>query len=145
MTETAIAFPKDVGEKLRDRLKASFLDVLPDETIDAMIKAEWDDFFKPKTQSERRASWYGVETKDQYNDIGAISPFVALVRKLILEHFTKTLQARLEPELSAIQWPEGSPTLVSQIVSESSEALMRAATKTFIETIVFNIRNCNPR
>ena len=77
---TDIAMPADASEILRDRIRATFLELLPKEKLDELIKKEWDRFF-----SDEVNRFYS-----QHDKIPA--PFKLMVRKELNEFFTEKLQ-----------------------------------------------------
>ena len=57
--QKSLSFPKDAGEIIRQRLKATFLEMMPDDALDQLVREQWQQFFAPKPKKEQRASWYG--------------------------------------------------------------------------------------
>ena len=77
---TDIAMPADASKILQDRIRATFLELLPKEKLDELIKKEWDRFFS----DESRGSY------SHHERIPA--PFKVLVRKELNELFAEKLQ-----------------------------------------------------
>lgn len=151
-----LAIPEDASKILRDKLRSMFLELMPDEKLDEVLKAEWDKFFKDET--EKTTSWgFGSvwNSGTSYNrkvlndDMWGISPFKYMVRKLMVEMFRDKLTERLKDELQKMQWDDGrySQTLTARVVAECAPALLKEVTHAFIESTAQSIRNAieNPR
>jgi|GEM_PF-3129634 len=85
----------DVKEKIRDRIKAAFFDLIPPEKWDELIKNETD--------------FLTTDKKDRYSNKVTPSPLKAMIRDMIREEWQKSLNAykeelRKEMELSPSFW-----------------------------------------
>lgn len=88
---------------IRDRIRASFISLIPDDQWDKMIQTEIDAFMKPQTErgySGERVVPSGFST-------------------VIKEELTKTLKTKLEEHFSSPQWQshwEGCKPVASEMM-----------------------------
>lgn len=146
----ALEIPDNASKILRDKLRTMFLELMPDDKLDEVLKAEWEKFFDDST--EKTMSWgfeavwdgTGYKKKQLNNDQHAISPFKFMVRQIMLEMFRAKIKEKTEQELNQIEWDqnheESTSTMVGQIVKECAPALVEQASRVFIENIARVIR-----
>lgn len=92
MTETAITKPKDLGDLFKNRIHDLFAEVIPEETMKAVVEIEWDNFFNKRAKT---TSMWGTTQEDQ-------TPFEKLVRSVMEER----VKAALVPKLDAMLQPD---------------------------------------
>ncbi len=147
---TALEIPDNASKILRDKLRKMFLELMPDDKLDDILKAEWGRFFDDKT--EKTTSWgfeavwdgSGFNKNQLNNDMHAISPFKFMVRQIMLEMFRAKVKEKTEQELSQIEWASNSgedSTLIGEIVKECAPALFEQASRMFVEKIATTIRD----
>lgn len=90
-------------DKLREKIKQSMLDVIPDEQWNALAKTELEKFFKPK-----RVAYSGDTTP---------SEFEIVVKKVVEEHTMKFVRELLTRPEWASKWDAElqAPGLAEQI------------------------------
>jgi len=137
MGETAMTFPKDAGEIIRERLKASFLEMMPDDALDQLIRQQWEEFFAPKDKGDRKPSWgYGPKDREAEE---SISPFVLMVRNTLREIATEKIKSLLNEELNATQWNNyDKGEILARIVKEAGPEIWRGALSSFVELVIQN-------
>ena len=85
-TEVAKFDPSTYVDKVRDKIKQSLIDVIPDEQWDAMLRAEIDGFFKSKIISVG----YSGERREQPSE------FNRIVMSVLEEEVKKRARAVLD-------------------------------------------------
>ena len=95
--------PSTLMQGVKDRIKATFVSLIPDEQWDKMVKNEVDDYFKPKQigySSDRKMA----------------SDFQILVRNIIENEATKKLKEYLTSPDFITMWAEnGIPIASGQV------------------------------
>src|SRR3990172_11233815 len=89
-TEVTKFDPATYVDKVRDKIKQSLIDVIPDEQWNTMLKAEISGFFEHRTERDR---WGGNETTIK-------SEFHKIVRTVIEEETKK----RVRELLNSPEW-----------------------------------------
>lgn len=132
MTNEVTKFdPATYVDKVRDRIKQSLVDVIPDEQWNAMLRAEIESFFKTKTISN-----YGEQREQP-------SEFRRIVMGVIEEETKKRVQAALNgPEWTAY-W-DGTRLKagdeIARIARESGAAILAKWLEAAIAQVVDGIR-----
>jgi hypothetical protein len=116
MSEIQKFDPSTLMQGVKDRIKATFISLIPDDQWDQMVQKEIDLFFQPK---ERR------------NSIERISDFSDLVQKELLEECKKRLITYLASEEFNAVWKNNGQSATSEavkkmIVENSGEIMMSA-------------------
>jgi len=137
MGETAMTFPRDAGEIIRERLKASFLEMMPDDTLDQLIRKQWEEFFQPKAKDERKPSW-GYSQRDREAE-ESISPFVLMVRNILRDTAAEKIKSLLNDEMNATMWNNyDKGEVLAKIVKEAGPSIWRGAMSSFVDLVVQN-------
>ena len=90
MTEVAKFDPATYVDKVRDKIKQSLIDVIPDEQWNTMLRAEIEGFFKSKVVS----SHYAGDTREQPSEF----------RRIVLIVLEEELKKRVRDMLSGPEW-----------------------------------------
>jgi len=91
--------PSQLMQGVRDRVKATFVSLIPDEQWEKMIQKEVDDFFK---------------LDSHYNDSSRASPFKLLVRKVLEELAKEKLHTYMQTFTSDL-WENNAPKLNEEL------------------------------
>lgn len=118
-TETQVATLQSVQEKVKERIQASFMDLLPQELFDAMVKKAVDDF-----------------TTKELPD---------LVKQAVRERLADAIKTELSgPEWQGKWLPncrQVGSQMVEAIVRETAPELVQAMFGGMVQDIVSQIRN----
>lgn len=111
--------PGTFVEKLREKMKAALLDLIPEEQWESMLKAEVDAFFKNKTVQVNTASYYRNEER--------AGGFRSAVREVLTAETKKRVLAMLETDEWSGHW-DGSRQVagktVAKIVRENAAEIL---------------------
>lgn len=134
MSEKVTKFePANYVEKLRDRMKQSMIDIVPDEQWDAMIRAEFEAFFKER----RDPNVYSTPPKM------LPSPFRDAVHGVIEEECKTRVRAMLQSEEWTGIW-DGSKQVAGQqikdLVREHGAEIMAKWLESAVAQVVQNIQ-----
>jgi hypothetical protein len=113
-------------DKLRDRMKQTMIDLIPETQWNSMLKNEIDSFFSDKTN--RHA--YGNETTP--------SEFKVAVRKVL----TEEIQRKVREMLSSEEWSEywnGMEQMTGEKLGEFIQANGRLILDNWVKGLVANI------
>ena len=125
--------PTTYVDKVRDKIKQSLVDVIPDEQWNAMLKAEISSFFENKTEHDR---WSNQSTTKP-------SEFRRLVA-IVLEEETKR---RIRDMLAGPEWEsywDGNKTQageeIARIARENGAAILAKWLEAAIGQVISSIR-----
>lgn len=117
MADTAIEKfdPSKLMDGVRDRIKATFVSMIPDGEWEQLVKAECDKFFK--IEENYRGSYEKT------------SPFQDIVHKLLAEEVKTQVKAYLSKEWASAYWNGGAVEQLNEnlkklIVEKSGEVLL---------------------
>lgn len=114
MNEVKQFDPNDIMKGVKDRIKATFVDMIPDEQWDAMIKKECDEFI------------YG--RKNEYNSNRPFSEFKNIVQQALQDECKKRMADYLNgPEFESVWTEHGKPACckaVKDMIVENSGAIL---------------------
>jgi hypothetical protein len=132
MTNEVTKFdPATYVDKVRDRIKQSLVDVIPDEQWDAMLRAEIETFFKTKVTSQ-----YGEQREQP-------SEFRRIVSGVIEEETKKRVQAVLNgPEWTAY-WDGTKMKIgdeIGRVARENGAAILAKWLESAIAQVIDGIR-----
>lgn len=121
---------------VKDRIKATFVGLIPDEQWNAMVQKEIDDYFKQKDRSG-----YGQRQYD--------SDFGLMCKQLLHEEAKKRILVILEsPEFNSTWDNSGKPIIGTEIkkliMENSGELLVQLLSQPFvqgIENMKYQMRN----
>ena len=135
-----LAIPNDAGEILRDKLRKSFLEVMPQEQLDDIISTEWRKFFDKNTPND--TYYYSSNNHDCYKDA---SPCTRLIRDEIIGHVRKQLEGIVERELANLTPWSNDKTFLARVIEESRDSLANALYANLVQSAVQTIRNNPPQ
>lgn len=125
MSEELVALT-NIGDTIRDKIKQVLLDSIPKETLDAMIKKEFDDFFNGKAYG---SSWNSGRHEPE---------FKGLVSKAMTEIMGKQIRDYIGNKLALSQ--DDMQASMDKLIVDLTPAVLAAAqaaqARTVIETIV---------
>jgi hypothetical protein len=120
MSNTQVTTMASIQEKVKERIQASFLDLIPPELWEGMVKQHMDDFTKN------------------------------LLPKLVKEEAEKRLRTLLSEEFKKPEWQDrwdfGRPQaseMLSTVLKEAAPSLVAALFGGLAQSIVIDLRN-NP-
>ena len=137
-TEVAKFDPATYVDKVRDKIKQSLVDVIPDEQWNVMLKAEISSFFESKTATDRWSN--EAKTKP--------SEFRRLV-SVVLEEETK---ARIRAMLNGPDWTsywdgtrQQAGEEIAKLARDNGAAILAKWLESAISQVISSIRfNNNP-
>ncbi len=122
--------PSKLRETISERIRLSFLNLIPDSAWAGLVDKEINSFFEDK-----RDSWGKIESP---------SPFKKLIRTELEAMATKAIKAELEkPEYNGI-WQEnteGPSEAVKKIIADNMDRILNAAFGSSIQMAVQTLRN----
>lgn len=108
--------PSTLMQGVKDRIKATFASLIPDEQWDQMVKKEVDDFFRLQTVGYRSEQ---------------VSTFTLTVRDVLQKEVYKRVEEVLRSPEFSLEWTGSEMTLPDAIKSE----LINQAPRIFIASI----------
>ncbi len=131
-TDVAKFEPTNFVDKLRDKMKQSMIDLIPEEQWNAMLKAELDSFFSDKT--DRNAY--------SYNTVP--SELKQVIRRILNEEIQKKVREMLHsPEWSA-QWKNNEMIAgekIAELLKEHGAQILNAWLAGAIQQVVTSMRS----
>lgn len=97
--------PSTLMQGVKDRIKATFVSLIPDEQWGQMVKAEIDSFFKQKET--------GFSNNRQY-----ASDFQMLVRSMVNQEVKDRLEAYLKSPEFQVMWDSSGHPVASEAVKK---------------------------
>jgi hypothetical protein len=136
--------PSKLMEGVRDRIKATFVSLMPDGVWEGMVKTEVDKFFKEELtttwQKSVTSGYSGVNQSYSINGTMKMSPFTAMVHEFCREKTSEYLRTTLKDELFSNYYPLTADK-ISPVLKEVVEAAVPLAMKEFFESIAFHYMN----
>ena len=143
--------PMDFVGKLKERIKEQFLDVVPDEEWDRLIKSEIESFFKPQSnitievKEENASGWGGqktYKTSIRYEDGAEISPFTTLVYEQCFKKLSDKLASELTEEYFNVNFDEGVKQAgIEKVVEKMAPQIITQFFTGVMGSSVYNIQN----
>lgn len=128
--------PATLMQGVKDRIKATFISLIPDDEWDRMVNSEIDKFFEPTkmkiSSAGRQSSGYGYgNTRDKFESDTIIelemSPFQQIIWDMCAEKAREKLKAKLETEYFENQWELKEETInekLKQVMVEATPLVM---------------------
>jgi hypothetical protein len=136
-TEVAKFDPATYVDKVRDKIKQSLVDVIPDEQWNAMLKAEISSFF----ESRKERSTYNHEVREYPSE------FRRIVNSVVEEETKRRIRDMLAtPEWSSY-WDgtkHKAGEEIARIAQESGQEILAKWLEAAIGQVISNIRFNNP-
>jgi len=130
-TEVTKFDPTSYVDKVRDKIKQSLIDVIPDEQWNVMLKAEIEGFFKSKISSH-----YG-EQREQPSDF----------RRIVLGVLEEEVKKRVRDMLSSAEWTsywdgtkQQAGEEIARIARENGAAILAKWLEAAIGQVISSIR-----
>jgi len=126
--DTALQKPKNLEEIMREKVRLIFADMIPDETLDAMITDEWQRFAKGD--------------KDRYGNREKLSDLDKIIREAVGGWAKKELAPRINARINQAmqehwQVQNGQKTW-DDVVDEALKKLVKDIGQTMVEFILSN-------
>lgn len=129
--------PNKIMDTVRDRIKASFVNLIPEEHWQGLVKKEIDNFF---AQKERQPQGYG---RNEYR-----SDFGLLVTKLLNEEVDKRIKECLCSEEFTVTWENFGKPVVSKAIKETlvenSQAIFMNTIGAMMQNVLSQMQMQNP-
>lgn len=138
MTEVAKFNPTTYVDKVRDKIKQSLIDVIPDEQWDAMLRSEIEGFFKSKVVS----GGYAVGDKREQP-----SEFRRIVLGVLEEEVKKRTREMLSGPDWAAYWNGNNMQAgeeIARIARENGAAILAKWLEAAIAQVISSLRFNNP-
>ncbi|QQO97231.1 hypothetical protein M1M30_gp131 [Maribacter phage Colly_1] len=107
--------PEDLMDGVRAKIKSTFVDLIPEEAWDAMVKAEVNSFMSPKSYNN-------------YNRTEQVSNFQFVIRDVLTEATREKCKELLnDPEFSSGMWQNGTEQpsqFIKQFMLDNANELM---------------------
>ena len=145
MADEVVKFdPSTLMQGVKDRIKSTFVSLVPDEAWEAMVKKEVDEYFKPR---ERYENGYSVNNKIYKSE------FDVLVRQLLEEESKKRVADFIkEKEFTEVWDTKGqkvAATALEEIIVKNSGAILVNILQQSFQAKLYqfesNLRNNNYR
>lgn len=125
--------PSKLMDGVKDRIKATFISLIPDDAWNKMVKDEVDRFFAPNQ------SWNYNGNRDK------MSPFQLLVQTELTAEMTKKLRLYLDgPEFAVIYDSYGQPVAskaVQDMIVENAGAVLSSMYSGMAASMIRNFRD----
>ena len=132
----ALTIPGDAANVLREKVKTIFLDLLPDNKLDEMVKGEWDRFFNDQPK------------RDTYGNIERGKTVPSEFSKVIKDVLKEEIETRAREQLRAkideiIDWNGNTQNadLFAEIVNKVAPDLVKQVAAQFVANTLTNMRN----
>lgn len=122
MSELLKFDPSQLMQGVKDRVKATFVALIPDEQWDQMVKKEVDDFFS---------------RKNMWEDYKEASPFQLLCRS-VFEDISKCKIRDMLENLASDQWENNRPKMNEEL----RKMLIESAPDLFVNMLKNMFQNC---
>ena len=130
-TEVTKFDPASYVDKVRDKIKQSLIDVIPDDQWNVMLKAEIEGFFKSKTYSQ-----YG-EQREQPSEF----------RRIVLGVLEEEVKKRVRDMLASAEWSsywdgnkQQAGEEIARIARENGAAILAKWLEAAIGQVIASIR-----
>lgn len=131
-----------IQEKISEKIKEQFFDLLPKEDLEELIKKEIDSFFSEKTKASFKVlssnSWDNKDTNMEFS--GDISPFRQMVWINIIQQTNETLKSKIISDYFNNQFYIEEGELNDKMKSIMKDAIPLAITQ-FFEKMSINLIN----
>ena len=120
--------PSKLMQGVRDRIKATFVSLIPEEHWEQLVKKEIDVFF---------------EVKEQWNSREPVSPFKTIVYKT-LEELTKEKVKESLKRYESVYWEGGDIKVseeVAKLITDNSKDIIVKILGSSIQQVINNMRN----
>lgn len=135
--------PSTLMQGVKDRIKATFVSLIPDGQWETMVQKEVDAFFEMRTQTisqktSRTSSYGGTSTETFVSAEEKSSPFRNLVWEHCAQLTIQVLKEQVTKDYFTNQWNAGEMDFTEGMRKIIVEAAPLAAAK-FFEKIAFNM------
>ncbi len=125
-----ITQPASMVEVVRDHVRKNILAAIPDEQIDALVRAEWSAFFEEKSPQ------YGAPATSPFKEMVKVE-----IREFVRERFKETLKRELEATWNSdTQRNEVAVDLVNKIKPVIYDAILEDSARALLSSIRSNIQ-----
>lgn len=133
--------PSTLMQGVKDRIKATFVSLIPDDQWDAMMQKEINAFFEPQQFSRKWKDEYdGWKHKYTLESDGTESPFRALIWDKCFEKCMEKIDQIITKDWFGNQWPITDENMNENLKKAIVEAAPIAMLK-FFEGISINATN----
>ena len=136
--------PKNLVQRLSDKIKESFVGLIPDEKWEEMVKKEVDAFFTEETKllvlDERKENpndYWNRKTVKQIKLGEGVTPFRAIIWNLCIEETYKAVEDEMFTEYFKNSWTDGKRDMTPKIKEIIKESIPYAITRYF-EQVAMN-------
>ncbi|MAG67100.1 MAG: hypothetical protein CMK74_14720 [Pseudomonadales bacterium] len=125
---TDIIKPEDLTNILRDKVRASFMELIPDEKWDEMVNAEWTAFF-----SEKQSDHYPYNKEP--------SRFRYMIRNEMSRQVMEKIKPLLHQKVNECQdWNVHADEALNAIVAGAGDAVMKGFVKGLVQHITLELQ-----
>jgi hypothetical protein len=133
---------EDMKDRIRERIKAAFMDLIPEEKWDEIIKNEFDSLMLDQERTEDRWGHTKREAKQ--------SELKTMVRALVKDEFAKKLKAWGEENMSAMVQTVDFDARFGELVKAAASEYIAHMGKTIVQDALraftapgFNCSGCH--
>ncbi len=128
-----------VTEKLRDRIRSSFLDMIPEESWDKIIKKEFDEYFTRKVKVLVQKGYGGNKGVEEMHHTEFERVFADVFNeecdKYLREYFRKDEVKERIGEMLNTHLENAIPRIADSMLKD----LLKTATRNLVENVTQNI------
>jgi hypothetical protein len=120
--------PSKLMQGVKDRIKSTFVSLIPDDKWDELVKAEIDAWFKKSTYNNR------------YNQ--EVSSFQIVVEQTLNE-LAKEKVTDVLREYTNTQWKDGKPIIneeLKKIITENADKIFAQVIGQMVQNMLTNVR-----
>lgn len=141
--------PSTLMQGVKDRIKATFVSLIPDEQWDAMVQKEIDSFFDPNStygiaiKRVTVTSEWNTSYENQLTLEGKMSPFQRIVVDMCIDESVKRLKEVIDKRLPD-NWDFDKKEIddgLQKIIEASIPAAMTAFFKSIAESSIFRLKD----
>jgi hypothetical protein len=103
---------QSLGDAVKDKVRKAMMDAIPDEALQTLIKAEFDNFF--------------LDQSDRYNNQKQPSPFKVLVRKEIEKAIEEQVRQIIKTQTQSLvqEWDGEGGRVLGDLVTKLAPAAL---------------------
>ena len=120
----------NIAELVRDKVRATILESIPQEQIDKLILSEYSKFFVRPAQ-------------ERWSDKASTSPFETLVAGYIQSEIADRIKAAAAAELAkfSLDWSNEGTKVVAEAVKALAPGMIQRAGEMMVQNVINNMKN----
>jgi uncharacterized protein YajQ (UPF0234 family) len=131
MEENKTLTVQSLGDAVKDKVRKAMMDAIPDEALQALIKAEFDNFFQDQS--------------NRYDNGKTPSPFKVMVRNEIEKAVSQKVRDLIQEQTAKIvtEWDGDNHRVLGDLVTKLAPAALEGVMHTIAGRTLQGLRNTN--